>query len=167
MAIVIKSAATGGFRTSQPVSARTSSRLIRFRWRGIVTLVERVAICGERLFIRLNAGERTKVSPTRFDQVHAGVCTLIVLQQPQYSRFRKRCHTSLSYTDGTTEAVSVDLDNLFLTLSRLAAAPGRRTHKDEWLVSPLVAYVILSDEYGRRRNSEEIDDRSGKTDLAG
>jgi hypothetical protein len=79
-----------------------------------------------------------------------------VLQQFQYRRFRKRCHTSLSYTDGTTEAVSVDLDNLFLTLSRLAAAPGHRANLDDWLVSPLVAYLLLSDEYGRRRNFEEI-----------
>ena len=167
MATVIKSAATGGFGTSQPVSARTSSRLLRFRWRGIVTLVEQVTICGDRLFIQLNAGQRATASPTRFDQVHAGVCTLIVLQQPQYRRFRKRCHTSLSYKDGTTEAVSVDLDNIFLTLSRFAAAPDHRTNLNEWLVSPVVAYLILSDEYGRRRNSEEISQHPGKTDLAG
>jgi hypothetical protein len=156
VATFTKSAATGGFRTSQPESARTSTRLLRFQWRGIVTLVERVTICGDRLVIRLNAGQRTKASPTRFDQVHAGVCALIVLQQPEYRCFRKRCHASLSYTDGTTEAVSVDLDNLFLTLSRLAAAPGHRTNLDDWLVSPLVAYLLLSDEDGRRRNFEEI-----------
>ena len=147
MATFTKSAASGNSSTAQPESAQVSSRLIRFRWRGIVTLVERVAICGGRLFVRLSAGQRTKASPTCFDQVHAGVCTLIVLQQPQYRRFGKRCHTSVSYTDGTTEPVSIDLDNLFLTLGRFSAAPGRCTHKDAWLVSPLVAYLILSDEY--------------------
>ena len=140
---------------------------MRFRWRGILTLVEQVTICRDRLVIRLNAGQRTKASPTCFDQVHAGVCTFIVLQQPQYRRFRKRCHTSLSYTDGTTEAVSVDLDNLFLSLSRFAAAPGRLMDKDKSFVSPLVAYLILSEEYGRLRNFEEINQLYGKTDLAG
>ena len=156
MATVTKSAASGNSSTSQPESVQSSSRLLRFQWRGIVTMVEQVTICGDRLVIRLNAGQRTKVSPTRFDQVHAGVCTLIVLQQPQYRRFRKRCHTSLSYTDGTTEAVSVNLDNLFPTLSRFAAAPSRRTNMDERLVSPLVAYLLLSGKYGPRRQFEEF-----------
>ena len=132
---------SAGAFTGKRNRLRKASGRAYVRWHGIVAQVEALLIDRNDLVILVSAAGDNPRNPSEHDITHAQVASLIVMKQQQFSAYKKRTRTYLTYTSGCRVEVDCDLRRTEIEL-RKTLGDRKDKQPEVPMPSPLMSFFI-------------------------